>query len=77
MNPDAQNLVGFQPDCQGRWSECFSQHHDFVVCCDAILLQRARMILAKKKGLERDLLLSESVAVACISDSFSANLDEF
>ena len=35
------------------------------------------MILAKKKGIERDLLLSESVAVACISDSFSANLDEF
>ena len=35
------------------------------------------MILAKKKGLERDLLLSESAAVASIADSFSANLDEF
>ena len=64
-------------ETNAKLEQCFSQHHDFVVCCDAILLQRARMILAKKKGIERDLLLSESVAVACISDSFSANLDEF
>ena len=60
-----------------KLQQCFSHHHDFVVYCDAILLQRARMILAKKKGLERDLLLSESAAVASIADSFSANLDEF
>ena len=64
-------------ETNAKLEQCFSQHHDFVVCCDAILLQRARMILAKKKGIERDLLLSECVAVACISDSFSANLDEF
>ena len=64
-------------ETNAKLQHCFSQHHDFVVCCDAILLQRARMILAKKKGLERDLLLSESAAVACIADSFCANLDEF